>query len=85
MAEHEVGEDAGGAPGHPHLTVDEHLAPVAQALVNEVHHLVKVDSDVGLGHVHQLDTLVGDTPRLIVLLMTEKYSTKRKIFSTFLS
>ena len=68
VSEHEVGEDAGGAPGHPHLAVDEDLAPGRQSLVDEVHHLVEVDRDVGLRHVHQLNTLVRDAPWLVVFL-----------------
>ena len=68
VPEHEVGEDAGGAARHPHLAVDEDLAAGAERQVYEVHHVVEVDGDVGLGHVHQLDTLVGDTPGLVILL-----------------
>ena len=68
VSEHEVGEDTGGAPGHPHLAVDEDLAPGRQSLVDEVHHLVEIDRNVGLRHVHQLNTLVGDAPWLVVFL-----------------
>ena len=68
MSEHEVGENTGGAPGHPHLTVDQHLAPSSQSQVYEVNNIIEVDCNVGLRYVHQLNTLVGDAPGLIVFL-----------------
>ena len=76
VPEHEVGEDAGGAARHPHLTVDEDLAAGAERQVYEVHHVVEVDGDVGLGHVHQLDTLVGDAPGLVILLPNIKIKSR---------
>ena len=76
MPEHEVGQDTGGAPGHPHLAVDEDLAPGRQSLVDEVHHLVEVDRDVGLGHVNQLDAFVGDAPGLVIFLKRNQDQTE---------
>ena len=68
MSEHEVGENTGGAPGHPHLTVDQHLAPSSQSQVYEVNNIIEVDCNVGLRYVHQLNTLIGDAPGFVVFL-----------------
>ena len=70
---HKVGQHSGGAPRHPHLAVDQHLAwedgglgeeglltAALQPLLNELHHLVKVEGNVGLWHVKQLQPLVLD-------------------------
>ena len=68
MAEHEVGQHAGRAPAHPHLAVDQNLPATVQRQVYELRHVIEVDGDVGLRDVQQAETLVGDPPRLIVIL-----------------
>ena len=84
MSEHEVGENTGGAPGHPHLTVDQHLAPSSQSQVYEVNNIVEVDGDVSLGNINNLQTFVGDAPGFIEIL-TQKNKINFQLFPSFKS
>ena len=68
MSQHEVGQHTGGAPGHPHLTVHQDLAPCLQGVVYKVHHLIEINCNIGLRYVYELDSFVSDTPRLVIFL-----------------
>ena len=69
MSQHEVGQHAGRASGHPHFTVDQDLTTGLQGDIDEVHHLIKINCNVGLRNVNQLDSFVSNTPRLVVFLV----------------
>ena len=69
MSQHEVGEHACGASGHPHLTVDKDLATGLKSDIYEVHHLIKINCNVGLRNINELNSFVSNTPRLVIFLM----------------
>jgi len=69
MSEYEVGEHTGGAPGHPHLAVHQHLAPFSQGLVYELGDLWKMQRNVLLGHIQQFQPLVLDVEGRVISLV----------------
>ena len=69
MSQHEVGQHTGGASRHSHFTVDEDLPTGLQGDIYEVHHLIEINSNVGLRNVDELDSFVSNSPRLVVFLL----------------
>jgi len=69
VSEDEIGKNTSRAPRHSHLAVHQHLAPLSQGLVYELGDLWKMQGDVLLGHIQQLQTLVLDIEGRVVSLV----------------
>ena len=68
MLQHEVGQDTGGAAGHPHLTVHQDFPTTGQCCVYKLCYVIEVESNVGLRNIQQSEPLVSNAPWLIKLL-----------------